>query len=132
MTREEAIAVLNMVEAHGSLVVEAKDMAIKALEQMPSDDKVTITMKKGTLKCINQGYVIYNKDWFRKHFATEVMVMTGYDGYIEKAIPLDKVKQAREEMDKLASHKVRPISFDQAVAIDMCIGILDKLIESEG
>ena len=48
-----------------------------------------------------------------------------------KAIPLDKVKKAREEMDKLASHKVRPISFDQAVAIDMCIVILDKLIESE-
>ena len=42
---------------------------------------------------------------------------------------LDKVKQAREEMDKLASHKVRPISFDQAVAIDMCIKILDELIK---
>lgn len=35
MTREEAVAVLNMIEAHGSLVVEAKDMAIKALEQEP-------------------------------------------------------------------------------------------------
>jgi hypothetical protein len=42
---------------------------------------------------------------------------------------LVKIKKAREEMDKLASHKVRPISFDQSVAIDMCIGILDKLIE---
>ena len=35
MTKEEAISVLNMVEAHGSLVIEAKDMAIKALEQEP-------------------------------------------------------------------------------------------------
>jgi hypothetical protein len=35
MTREEAITILNMVEAHGSLVVQAKDMAIKALEQEP-------------------------------------------------------------------------------------------------
>ena len=35
MTREEAITVLNMVEAHGSLVIQAKDMAIKALEQEP-------------------------------------------------------------------------------------------------
>lgn len=34
MTREEAITILNMVEAHGSLVVQAKDMAIKALEQL--------------------------------------------------------------------------------------------------
>ena len=39
MTREEAISVLNMVEAHGSLVIEAKDMAIKALEQEPSSSE---------------------------------------------------------------------------------------------
>jgi hypothetical protein len=37
MTREEAITVLNMVEAHGSLVIQAKEMAIKALEQEPCD-----------------------------------------------------------------------------------------------
>ena len=36
------------------------------------------------------------------------------------------VAKAIEEMDKLASHKVMPISFDQAVAIDMCIEILKK------
>lgn len=41
------------------------------------------------------------------------------------------IAKAREEMDKLASHKVRPISFDQSVAIDMCIGIIDKLIKKE-
>ena len=34
MTREEAIKVLNMVEAHG-LADEAKRMAIQALEQEP-------------------------------------------------------------------------------------------------
>lgn len=33
MTREEAITVLNMVEAHGSLVIKAKEMAIEALKQ---------------------------------------------------------------------------------------------------
>jgi hypothetical protein len=44
---------------------------------------------------------------------------------------LDKVKQAREEMKKLANHKVRPISCEQEVAVEMCIAILDKLIESE-
>lgn len=37
MTREEAITILNMVEAHGSLVAQAKDMAIKALEQKSCD-----------------------------------------------------------------------------------------------
>ena len=35
MTREEAITVLNMIEAYGSLAIQAKDMAIKALEQEP-------------------------------------------------------------------------------------------------
>ena len=35
MTREEAIQVLSMVEAHGTLVIQAKEMAIKALEQKP-------------------------------------------------------------------------------------------------
>lgn len=41
------------------------------------------------------------------------------------------IAKAEEEMDKLASHKVRPISFDQSVAIDMCIEIIDKLIKKE-
>lgn len=41
------------------------------------------------------------------------------------------IAKAREEMDKLASHKVRPISFDQSLAIDMCIVIIDKLIKKE-
>ena len=41
MTREEAITILNMVEAHGSLVVQAKDMAIQALEQEPSGDAIS-------------------------------------------------------------------------------------------
>lgn len=33
MTREEAIEVLKFVEAHGSIVKEAKEKAIEALEQ---------------------------------------------------------------------------------------------------
>ena len=32
MTREQAVSVLKMVEAHGSLVIKAKEMAIQALE----------------------------------------------------------------------------------------------------
>lgn len=32
MTRKEAIQVLEMVEAHGSLTIQAKEMAIKSLE----------------------------------------------------------------------------------------------------
>ena len=40
MTREQAIKVLNMVEAHGSLVIQAKEMAIQALQQEPILDRV--------------------------------------------------------------------------------------------
>ena len=39
MKREEAISVLNMVEAHGSLVIQAKEMAIKALAEKCKDCK---------------------------------------------------------------------------------------------
>lgn len=41
MTREGAITVLNMIEAHGSLAIQAKDMAVKALEQEPCDDCIS-------------------------------------------------------------------------------------------
>lgn len=87
MTREEAIESLKR-DIHNAKISGHQtfhyEMAINALEQQPSDDKVTITMDKGTLKYSGKGYVVYNKDWFRKHFATEVQIMTGYDGYIKK------------------------------------------------
>lgn len=41
MTNEQAIKVLNMVEAHGSLVIQAKEMAIKALEREPCGDSIS-------------------------------------------------------------------------------------------
>ena len=85
MTKEQAIEwlkSLNYCDGEETQdVAQAIDMAIKALEQQPSDDKITITMDKGTLKYSGHGYVAYKKDWFRKHFATEVKIMTGYDGY---------------------------------------------------
>ena len=41
MTNEQAISVLKMVEAHGSLTIKAKEMAIKALEAQPCDDAIS-------------------------------------------------------------------------------------------
>ena len=73
---------------------EVVEECIKALEQQPCEDKVTITFNKGTLKHSDKGYVVYNKDWFRKHFATEVAIMTGYDGYIEQPTSDDSVSRA--------------------------------------
>lgn len=41
MTNEHAISVLKMVEAHGSLTIKAKEMAIKALEQQSCQDAIS-------------------------------------------------------------------------------------------
>ena len=41
MTREQDIEVLNMVEAHGHIVIEAKAMAIEALKAEPCADCVS-------------------------------------------------------------------------------------------
>ena len=40
------------------------------------------------------------------------------------------IEKSIDEMDELAKHKVKPISFDQQVAIEDCIKILTKNIES--
>lgn len=50
MTREDAIIVLNMVEAHGPLVIKAKEMAIEALKQ-PERKKGKWLNDKGLYKC---------------------------------------------------------------------------------
>lgn len=97
MTREEAIESLKR-DIHNAKIsghqTNHYEMAINALEQQPSDGEITITMKKGTLKYSGHGYVAYNKDWFRKHFATEVAIITGYDGYIEQQPSEDCVSRA--------------------------------------
>ena len=73
---------------------------ITELEQQTSEDEVTITFNKGTLKHSDKGYVVYNKDWFRKHFATEVAIMTDYDGYLEQPTSEDCVSRT-EVVDEL-------------------------------
>lgn len=43
-----------------------------------------------------------------------------------QAIPLDRIKQAREEMNTL------PKDYEYALGVNACLEILDRLIESEG
>lgn len=45
MTEKEAIDVLNMIEAHGPLPIEAKKMAIKALEEVQQYRKHGVTVE---------------------------------------------------------------------------------------
>lgn len=81
---------------------------IKSLEQQSSDDKVTITMDKGTLKYSGKDYVIYNKEWFRKHFATEVEIMTGYDGY---NLPSEDCVSRKAVLDCLTATGLKKFDF---------------------
>lgn len=58
---------------------------------------------------------------------TPIMKIGAYlDGYEKGLSVLDKI---RTEMEALANHRIRPISFDQAVAVDICINIIDKYME---
>lgn len=64
-------------------------------------------------------------EYIKKEDATPYL--TKYIPSVE-AVERDKIDKALKEMDDLASHKVRPISFDQAVAVDICINILKRNI----
>jgi len=57
--------------------------------------------------------------------------LTKYNIPRVEAVELSKINKALKEMDDLASHKVMPISFDQAAAVDMCINILKRNIEED-
>jgi hypothetical protein len=50
-----------------------------------------------------------------------------------KAIPVEVINDILKKLHDLSNHKIAPISFDQGMAIDMCIDIINKTIaESEG
>lgn len=40
MTNEQAIKVLNMIEAHGSLAIQAKEKAIQALQKLDEIERI--------------------------------------------------------------------------------------------
>ena len=129
MTKEQAIRIIKMHCYFANLVPDAKkalDMAIDALEQQPGDDEMIITMKKGTLKCSGHGYVTYNKDWFRKHFATEVKIMTGYDGYIKQPTSDDCVSRA-EVFEIMGNLMSIPYDFDRPINDDDVSESMDKI-----
>lgn len=74
MTREEAINQLTDAKAgyEDYLTDEAIDMAIEALSVEPCD---CISFPKGTLKKRGKGYVVYDVEWLKENWQTELMVM---------------------------------------------------------
>lgn len=75
----------------------ASDCPLIEIEQ--SEDKVTISFDKGVLKHSEKDYVVYKKDWLRKHFAMEVAIMTGYERYNGEHEKLEKIKQIIKQHD---------------------------------
>lgn len=57
-------------------ILEAYNMAIKALEQEPCDDEY-IEVPKKALKYRTAGMVAYNVDWLKNHFDIERAVICG-------------------------------------------------------
>lgn len=52
MTNEQAITVLNMIEAHGDLAIKAKELAIRALrKQIPQKAKAEYIAQGGVITC---------------------------------------------------------------------------------
>ena len=91
MTREEAITVLNMVEAHG-IAEEAKQMAISALQQEPCDDAIsrpTVVKFEGTNMACMGG------DEIMKEFENNAK-----EPCAEKTISLNAVIQTLNKMDR--------------------------------
>lgn len=75
MTREEAKVILkgfmeNPLFSDIPKVCRAFDMAIKALEQQPSEDTEVIKVSEGTVKARQGRYVTYDVEWLKKHFYT--------------------------------------------------------------
>ena len=83
MTREEAIKIFNTVLVLGKCdcpkkeIEECLKMAIKALEQQPSEDEKVIRISKGTLKARTGKYVIYDVEWLKTHFNTTEAMFYG-------------------------------------------------------
>ena len=75
MTNEEAINILNdydiNFERHtAEEVAEAHEMAIKALQQQPSENEEIIKVSKGVLKARTGRFVIHDVEWLKENFNT--------------------------------------------------------------
>ena len=109
------------------LINQSCDYAIECIEKL---DKIKQIVKK-ELSPLSLDEMSNAESQIREvleHESKETL------GMIEEAPTADIIERARidkalKEMDDLASHKVRPISFDQSVAVDMCINILKRSIE---
>ncbi len=82
------------------------------------------------LKCIDNML-------FKKCEDTKNTILQAFWWYRKHSIPLDKVKQAREEISDWDVNKVmdgcsEPFKLGVAKGLDIASVILDKLIESEG
>ena len=77
MTNEQAITVLNMIEAHGDLAIKAKELAIRALrKQIPQKAKAEYIAQGGVITCF-ETHVCPNCD--RNLYDDEAGITVYYD-----------------------------------------------------
>lgn len=132
MTREEAIKELERAvdvldhQCHmDNRKKEAFNMAIKALSAEPCED--AISFPKGTLKKRGKGYVVYDVEWFKKNWRTELNVM-GVE--CEDAISRAWIKEAIHNLYHYSRHT--PTEEDiQEYIVDDAPPVTPKVSECE-
>lgn len=77
--------------------------------------------KEGDCELGDYGEVL--SDWLTCDYDEVLDAISCCD--VVKAIPLDRIKKAREEMNTL------PKDYEYALGVNACLEILDRLIESE-
>jgi hypothetical protein len=71
--------------------------------------------------------------WRDGYSGNEIIDMIRYEEIPTiKAIPVEVINDILKKLHDLSNHKIVPISFDQGMAVDMCINIINEAIaESE-
>ena len=77
---------------------EALELAIKALDQEPSEDAEVIKISKGAVKARQGRYVIYDVEWLKKNF-----YLTEEKIYGQPKEPCEDCISRKAELDGLAS-----------------------------
>lgn len=72
MTREEA---KEIISRHHWSFASMDDEVIEAIECLAEECEDTISFPKGTLKKRGKGYVVYNPEWLKENWRTELRVM---------------------------------------------------------
>lgn len=88
-------------------------------------NKDTIEIDRKALKQRGNGYVFYNYEWFKKHFATESKLIMG-----EPYIPLSVIEKIKAEIKAMKyGNCCNTEMMVQNIAYDNVLGLIDQAIK---